>query len=157
MSSILLGLSDIACFTQDGSTEKSPVFPWIVIFVPCGSISNLSPSDNSETTDKVVGDARVCLDGLEFGELNQIPVGSELYDIFACPSPDAAVDPSGAGFQKIGIVELSISIIPNFSKIKIPVNKAASFPLLLCFLLLETAEYFSNINVEKANLKFQHV
>lgn len=87
-----LGISDFAKITSDGNEEDDVKFPWILTLVP-------SPES-------------VYVNSLSFDKLESIPVGSVLYDIFGCSSPLAALDSSGAGFQKLGRVITTSPVIP---------------------------------------------
>ena len=69
-----MGMSDMAAYTEDGTAEASPVFPWNLRFQPTGEI--MFPNTLAEgARDNFMDD------------LATIPAGSVLYDVYAQDKP----------------------------------------------------------------------
>ena len=69
-----VGLSDFASFTEDGTKEENPVFPYQLVFEP-----------NRDLTAKYTDEfQKSYIDMFE----NDIKKGTELYTIIAIPGPD---------------------------------------------------------------------
>lgn len=85
-----LGTSDFCQITGNGLVVSELVFPWCVA---------LHPNDN--------------LKELMFEDILSIPEGTLLYEIYAFPSPAAAIDSSGCGLQRIGRITTTRSFLPS--------------------------------------------
>lgn len=69
-----------------------------------------SPPGESESDDDATGA------GHEpechfMSQLQQIPEGTVLYDVYCLPSPDAALDPTGASMQRIGRIRTASPLV----------------------------------------------
>lgn len=88
-----LGLSDFASVKQNGDVvaDGAVTFPWCIALY--------APSENSGNS--------IDIKSVPFTELGSVPVGTILYDIYAFPSPMAALDANNCGtrtLQRIGRV-----------------------------------------------------
>eukprot|EP00602_Paraphysomonas_sp_CaronLab_P004315 CAMPEP_0185031284 /NCGR_PEP_ID=MMETSP1103-20130426/18669_1 /TAXON_ID=36769 /ORGANISM="Paraphysomonas bandaiensis, Strain Caron Lab Isolate" /LENGTH=213 /DNA_ID=CAMNT_0027566765 /DNA_START=492 /DNA_END=1136 /DNA_ORIENTATION=- len=91
-----LGVSDFASVHQDGTLVPSDEvnFPWCVALYPVISEQTFSCLRKSEQADNE--------SYLE--HLLEIEEGTTLYDVYALPTPEAALDLSGTSIQRIGRV-----------------------------------------------------
>ena len=115
-----LGVSE---FCSNGTTngqvnddDESVNFPFAVILKPCinmeSSIFAASTTDKDvdDTTTTITTSATTAFDQFVHKAL-QIPAGTVLYDVYACPDPSAAADPSR--LQRIGRLQTTSPMIPS--------------------------------------------
>ena len=69
----VVGLSEMASYTQDGQAEEAAVFPWSMRFVPGGTTSFPSTVANGYTDFRT--------------DLASIPSGTTLYTVYAMDAP----------------------------------------------------------------------
>ena len=97
-----LGVSDFCAFDAngDGCPPEAPNhFPYVVMLHPVYNTQTLQKDDDFETFDEFIND------------LLEIPNGSVLFDIFACPTPSCALDPTK--IQRIGRIISTSKMIPS--------------------------------------------
>lgn len=86
------GLSDFATFAQDGTRSTNPQFPWALLLRPALSQQAVDDSQNM------------------LQQFAAIPPGTNLYHIYACSSPQAAVQ---GPLQHIGDIITASSFIES--------------------------------------------
>lgn len=100
-----LGVSDVCAYDQSGQSVDTPNFPFAIILSPCrhGQVTTTANTKQGEFT-KDAFDAFID-DALE------IPVGTVLFDVFACPHPALVSDPTS--LQRIGKITTTSETIPS--------------------------------------------
>jgi hypothetical protein len=85
-----LGVSDFCSFDENGTSTANANFPFAVILSPCtwNDASTKEESNDVNAFDKFLDESLA------------IPSGTALFDIFACPCPEAVPDPTK--LQRIG-------------------------------------------------------
>jgi len=78
----MVGLSEIASYTNDGSEETNPNFPFEIILVPNKEL-RMKHSDMKKTNEEL---QRV---------LESIPIGTKIYEVYGRASPTADREPIG--------------------------------------------------------------
>jgi len=94
-----LGVSDFCAFDEKGKAVQNPNFPFAVILSPC---HQTSASTEAESTLKDAFD--VFLD-----DALEIPAGTVLFDVFACPHPAAVSDPTM--LQRVGRIVTTSQVV----------------------------------------------
>ena len=82
-----LGLSDFASFAQDGAPEESGAveFPWCLVLMPSAAVRSIGQAVCDEEPDALLNAQHF------LRQIMRVPEGTDLYDVYACPDPDAAM------------------------------------------------------------------
>jgi hypothetical protein len=108
-----LGVSDFCKTRVDGTvvTDDDILFPFAIILRPCvhDHKSNIIPSSN-ETT--IPGKGSSSFDSF-LDQAISFPIGTRLYDIFACPDPMDV--PDSSKLQRIGYITMTSKMIQSSS------------------------------------------
>jgi len=96
-----LGVSDFCANDEHGNDtiDEENKFPYVVMLMPVYNTNTSQLDDDFETFDEFIDD------------LLAIPSGSVLFDIYACPTPSCALDPSK--IQRIGRIISTSEMIPS--------------------------------------------
>lgn len=111
-----LGVSDFCAFDSNGDGDDSASnihFPYVVMLQPVydSPTQTTPPSSQRRTNSKMNKSNEENFDGF-IDHLLSIPSGSILFDIYVCPTPSSALDPSQ--IQRIGrITSTSQMILSN--------------------------------------------
>lgn len=101
-----LGLSDLCSFEVDGVAATDVNFPYVLIISPVQKNDSSSPGRSRGDCGKK--ERFDCF----LDDVAKVPPGTVLFDLFACPSPSAASDPSR--LQRIGRILTTSSMVPSF-------------------------------------------
>jgi hypothetical protein len=96
-----LGVSDFCAHDEHGNDtiNEDNNFPYVIMLMPIYNTRTSQNDDDYETFDEFIED------------LLEIPSGSVLFDIYACPTPSCALDP--ARIQRIGHIRSTTEMIPS--------------------------------------------
>jgi len=93
-----LGVSDFCTFDKNGDRSENIEFPYVIVLKPTYNTQKLEPN-KCKRFDSFIED------------LMEIPIGSPIFDVYACPDPSSALH-SGM-IQRIGRIITTSEMVPS--------------------------------------------
>lgn len=94
-----LGVSDLCTHAADGNKTHEPNFPFALILKPTVEQSFVREDVEGDPFDRFMDD------------MGAIPVGTHLFDVFACPTPSDV--PDASRLQRIGRIVSTSEMVPS--------------------------------------------